>query len=238
MPGTHAKPGPDPPPVEPLLRPVSASRHTPAEELANVLTHALGLLLAVVGGIAGVAAALAYGGMAAPLTVGVYCLTLVSVYLTSTFFHAARRPRVKNVWRTLDHVAIYGLIAGTYTPLLVLAVGGAWGWSLFGAVWAMAVAGVISKTLLAGRFDRFEKLDVFLYVAMGWLGVVGAVPVFEALPGSGLAWLVAGGLAYTGGGAFYLWDRLPYNHAIWHGFVLAGSVCHYIMITWFVLPGA
>jgi hemolysin III len=126
------------------------------------------------------------------------------------------------------------LIAGTYTPFLVVMLGGAWGWSLLIVLWVIAAGGTIYKLF---RIDRSDVVSAMLYLAMGWIGVIGAKPLLAALPGGAVAWLVAGGLAYTFGVAFYLWERLPFNHAIWHGFVLAGSACHFLAVLLYVVPG-
>jgi hemolysin III len=135
--------------------------------------------------------------------------------------------------RIFDHASIYLLIAGSYTPVALVALGGVWGWSLFGAVWGLAVAGVGLKLFF---IDRYEMLSTALYVAMGWIALAVLKPLLASLPVGGLAWLFAGGATYTAGVAFFVWDRLPFNHAIWHLFVIAGSVCHFFAILLYVLP--
>ena len=143
-------------------------------------------------------------------------------------------PETKRIMRVVDHASIYLLIAGTYTPFTLVTLEGAWGWSLFGVVWGLAIAGIIFKLFFTGRFDR---LSVAIYVAMGWCGLVAIKPMMAALPTLGLWLLVAGGLAYTGGVIFYLLERMRYHHAIWHLFVMAGTTLHYFVVLFFVIPG-
>ena len=206
------------------------------EELANVLTHGGGLLLAVAGAAVACTAAALTGSAMRIVAVSIFVAALCGVYLTSTAFHLARRPAVRGRWRLLDHAAIYTLIAGTYTPVVLVSLGGAWGWSLFGVVWGLAILGVTVKIFLVGKYDRFERIDTYLYLAMGWLVMVAIVPLWAALPLPAIGLLALGGLFYSGGCVFFLWDRLPYNHAIWHLFVLAGSVCHFFMVLRYVVP--
>ena len=205
---------------------------TPAEELASSITHALGGLLAVAALTLLVVFAAESGDARRVASVAVYGATLVFMYVASTAYHLVRPPRAKRVMRILDHSSIYLLIAGTYTPVTLVTLRGGWGWSLFGVVWALAVAGVIVKAFCV---DRFELLSTLLYVAMGWIVLVAAKPLLATLPPAGVAWLVGGGLAYTAGVAFFVWDLLPFNHAIWHLFVLAGSVCHFFCVLLYVV---
>jgi len=161
----------------------------------------------------------------------VYGSTLILLYLASTFYHGSR-GRAKPVFRRLDHCSIYLLIAGTYTPFALVTLHGAWGWSLFGAVWALAVVGIAQECWLA-RGARVTSLAI--YVLMGWLAVVALAPLFHALAWNGMAWLVGGGLLYTGGIVFYLFDeRVRHFHGIWHLFVMGGSAAHYVAIAAFV----
>jgi hemolysin III len=156
----------------------------------------------------------------------------VLLYSSSSLYHFFTTPRWKARFQTLDHACIYLLIAGSYTPFTLITLKGAWGWSLFAAVWSMAIAGVLLKTLGKGRKDHW--LSTALYLLMGWLVLVAMGPLVRNLPAAGVAWLVAGGLAYTLGVGFFAWRRLPFNHAIWHLFVLAGSVCHVLAACLFV----
>ncbi len=201
------------------------------EEFASTVTHGLGLGLALVAAAVLMTAAVLRGTALHVLSFGIYSGALVAVYVTSTLYHAVRRPRLKVRFRTLDHIAIFLLIAGTYTPFTMLVLEPAWGWSLFGVVWTLAIAGCVFKVFFTGRFER---LSVVLYLGMGWLIVLAAEPMMAVLPAPALLWIVAGGLSYTAGVSFYVWERLPYNHAIWHLFVLAGSACHYAAIAGYV----
>ena len=167
---------------------------------------------------------------------GIYGATLVAVYAASTLYHSSRRPRLKRALRVVDHCAIFLLIAGTYTPVTLVALRGAWGWTLFGLVWGLCLAGIVFKVLF---IDRFAVLSTAAYVLIGWLGIIAVRPMLELLSGPAIGWLVAGGVAYTAGTFFYHSNRLPYAHAVWHLFVLAGSVFHYVAISLHVLsPGA
>ncbi len=200
------------------------SEYTPKEEVANATTHAIGAGLAVA---ATVLLAVSAARRADPWRIvafSIYGFTLIFMYVASTFYHALQTPRAKAVFRRLDYAAIYLLIAGTYTPYTLVALHGAWRWVLFGLVWGAAVAGISLKMAF---FHRAKALAVALYVVMGWLVLVAVKPVVAALPWGGLAWLLAGGLCYTGGVAIFVRDDIPYNHAVWHLFVLAGSICHF-----------
>jgi hemolysin III len=161
----------------------------------------------------------------------VFGATLVFLYAVSTLYHAVSHPRAKAVLRVLDHSAIFLLIAGTYTPFTLVSLRGPWGWSLFGVVWGIAATGIALRLALR---RRPTALFVGLYLAMGWCVVVAAKPLLAAVAPGGIALLAAGGLAYSAGVAFYLWRRLPYHHAIWHAFVLAGSACHYVAVLRYV----
>jgi len=205
-------------------------RYTFGEELANSLTHGIGLLLSV----AGLAWLMASAGDTREVvSCAVYGITLVLVYATSTLYHAARHPDAKRHLRILDHIAIFLLIAGTYTPFMLLALRGAWGWSLFGTVWSLALLGTIFE-LTSLRHHR--RTMVALYVGMGWVGLIALRPLIAALPVPGSWLLFGGGASYTVGVAFYRWQGLRYHHAIWHLFVLGGSVLQYLAVLWYVLP--
>jgi hemolysin III len=208
-----------------------AARYTVREEAANVATHAAGLVASVVGVGVLVYLCVSRGEGLHAASAGLYGATLVALYAASTLYHAFRRPGVKRVLRVLDHCAIYLLIAGTYTPFVLVGLGGRLGWTLFGVVWAMAAAGIAFKVFATGRF---AVVSTAAYVAMGWLGVVALGPLIRSLSGAALVWLLAGGIAYTAGTLFYH-RRLPYSHALWHVFVLIGSVCHFVAIGLYVL---
>ncbi|MGA2080445.1 MAG: hemolysin III family protein [Holophaga sp.] len=204
-----------------------------AAEMANSITHGLGAALSVLALVLLVVAA-AWRGTARDIVGGaVFGAALVVLYTMSTLYHALRNPRAKRVFHFLDHSAIYLLIAGTYTPFCLGTLRGGWGWSLFGVIWGLAVVGVLYKAFATGRFPI---LSTIVYLAMGWLVVVAALPLYRALPAGGLAWLLAGGGCYTLGVGFYAWRRLSFHHAIWHLFVLGGSLCHVVAVLAFVIP--
>ena len=218
---------------KPRGAPNAATDCTAREEQANALTHGVGGLLAAVA-VAGLLIAASRGGDPWRIvTLAVFGVTLMTVYGLSTCYHLVRRPRLKVVLRRFDHAAIFLLIAGTYTPLMLVPLGGAWGWVLFGVVWSMAAVGL---TLKLCCFDRFGWTQLGLTLVMGWLIVLAAPVMIPALSTAGLLWLAAGGLAYTVGVGFFLWERLPYSHAIWHLFVIAGSGCHVMAMVHDVLP--
>jgi len=163
----------------------------------------------------------------------IYGFTLLLLFSSSTLYHSFRSQQVKHIFRVIDHASIYLLIAGTYTPFVLVNLRGQWGWSLFGVIWGLALAGIVFQVFFV---SRFRLLQTLIYLAMGWLVVVAVKPLFAHVPRAGLLWLLAGGLCYTVGALFYLWKRLPYHHAVWHLFVLAGSICHYFAILFYVLP--
>lgn len=205
------------------------------EELANALTHGLGLLLAIAGLILLLVRMGAQNDLVGLTSVAIYGTTLVTLYLASTLYHSVQTPRVKQLLRVFDHSAIYLLIAGTYTPLTLIALRDSWGWALFGAVWALALVGVVYKLF---AFGRFQRLSLALYLGMGWLAIIAISPLMEAVAPGGLALIAAGGLAYTFGVIFYVMQRRRYFHAIWHLFVMGGSILHYLAVFFFMVPAA
>jgi len=209
-----------------------APRHRRGEEIANSVTHGVGLLLAAAGLAVLVTFAALRGTAWHVVGCSIYGSTLVLLYAASTLYHAIPAARAKRVLRVLDHSAIFLLIAGTYTPFTLVNLRGPWGWSLFGVVWGLALLGIVLQT---GKL-RHPVLAVALYVVMGWTVVIAIRPLLHAIAPGGLALLVAGGLAYTLGIAFYAWKRLPYAHSVWHGFVLLGSALHFFAILLFVVP--
>lgn len=196
------------------------------DEIASAITHGLGVLLSVGAGAVLITLAALTGDVWTIVGASVFVATLVLLYTASTLYHAIPFERAKARLQRFDHCAIYGLIAGTYTPFLIGGLRGPWGWTLFGVIWALALAGIVFKLFFTGRF---RVVSTLVYIAMGWLVVVATGPLREALPGSTLAWLVGGGLAYTAGTLFYL-SRRRYAHAVWHLFVLTGSVCHFAAV--------
>ena len=203
------------------------------EEIANVLTHGAGAVASLVGAAVLVTVAALGGDAWKVVGSAVFGTTLVLLYTASTLYHAARSPVARARLKVLDHCAIYLLIAGSYTPFTLIGLRGGWGWSLFGVIWGLAVAGTVFKLFFTGRFPR---LSTAVYVAMGWLAVVAIGPMVQRLPAATLAWMVAGGLIYTAGTVFYHSRRIPYAHAIWHLFVLGGSACHFAAVLTQVLP--
>ncbi len=208
--------------------------YTEAEELANRLTHGCGALLGLAGLVVLLVYAIPQGDPWRIVSCSIYGGCMVVFYCLSTLYHSVRRPRVKYVFRILDHASIFLMIAGTYTPFTLVSLRGAWGWSLFGTVWALAATGMVFKAFMT---HRLRILGPIFYLAMGWLVVIAIRPLLAAVPPAGVVWLVAGGVAYTVGVLFYAIDKIPYNHAIWHLFVLTGSACHYVAILRYVVLG-
>ena len=197
------------------------------EEIANTVTHGIGLLLSIAGFVVLLVFAILRGTAWHVVACSIYGATLICLYSASTLYHAAVSARLKRAFRIFDHCAIYLLIAGTYTPFLLLNLRGPWGWSLFGAIWGLALAGILFKFWFVGHC---EHLSTAIYALMGWLALIATKPVLAHVPSTTLLWLLAGGLFYSGGVIFYVWKRLPYSHAVWHVFVLAGSTCHYFAV--------
>jgi hemolysin III len=197
------------------------------EEIANSVSHGVGLLAAVAAAPILIVAAVWRGSAAGIVGASVFAATVLVLYSTSTLYHALPESRAKRVLRVLDHGAIYLLIAGTYTPFTLGVLHGAWGWTLFGLVWGLAVAGVVLK---AAGGVRYPVISTSLYLAMGWLVLIAVKPLWDRVPMWGLFWLLAGGLAYTVGVAFFAAKRVRYGHFVWHLFVLVGTVCHFIAV--------
>ncbi len=206
---------------------VEDTHHHAREELANAMTHGLGATAALAGGgILVTLAALDGDGWQLGAAI-VFAIALLLLYIASTLYHAIQHPVAKGRLKVFDHCAIYVLIAGTYTPFTLIGLRGSVGWWLFAMIWTLALAGVVFKLFFTGRF---KKLSTLIYLAMGWLILVAAKPLFAALDVWTLGWLIAGGLSYTLGTVFYHRPSMRYSHAVWHLFVLAGSVCHYIAV--------
>jgi hemolysin III len=208
-----------------------ARRFSLGEIIANAVTHGIGTALA----IAGLAILVAFASLSGDawhiVSVSIYGATLVFLYLFSTLYHSVLGPRVSKVLQVFDHAAIFLLIAGTYTPFTLVTLRGPLGWTLFGIVWGLALFGVSFQTTL---LRRHVAISLGLYIGMGWAVVVAARPMMEVIPLTGMVLLAGGGLAYTFGVIFYVWHRLPYHHAIWHLFVLAGSILHFFAILLYV----
>jgi hemolysin III len=195
------------------------------EEAANYVTHALGAALAIAALVLLLVPAARSGEALRVASFAVYGGTLILLYLASTLYHAWPQGKRKQWLQRLDHAGIFLLIAGTYTPVTVLVLRGGWGWSLFGVVWGVALVGVVIELVHA----RLERPLLWAYIGLGWIVVLAAPKLWASLPLAGLLWLAAGGACYTGGVVFYLWRRLPFGHAIWHLWVLAGSACHFFL---------
>jgi hemolysin III len=197
------------------------------EEIANSITHGIGAALAVAGLVVLVVFAALYGDAWRLVSFSIYGASLVILYLVSTLYHSFTNPRVKKVFQLLDHCSIYLLIAGTYTPITLTILRGTWGWTLFALIWGMAILGIVLKICFIGRFKAFS---IALYIAMGWLVVIAVKPLFTVVDHRMIVWLVIGGLSYTLGVIFYSANKMPYHHAIWHLFVLGGSITQYLGI--------
>ncbi len=206
---------------------------TLAEEIANAITHGIGAALAIVGLVLMVMWAAAYGDVWHVVGVSVFGATMVFLYLASTLYHAIQVESVKRVFHALDHVGISMLIAGTYTPFLLVQMRSMAGWIFFGVIWGLALTAASIKSFFT---DRFTRVSTAIYVVMGWLSVLLLREMVSHMGTEGLAWMAAGGLSYTLGVIPFLWHRLPFNHAIWHLFVIGGTLCHFIAVVKFVIP--
>ena len=205
----------------------------PAEELANRLTHGVGALLSLAGLVLMVVYSALHGDAWVITSTAIYGASLVILYSASTLYHTVTSDRWRRFFQKLDHAAIFLLIAGTYTPFTLGPLRGGWGWTLFGIVWGFAVIGIVLKLFFAGRAD---VLSTIAYLVMGWLVVIAVKPLLAALPAGALWLLLSGGLCYSLGTIFYLWEKLPYNHAVWHLWVLGGSVCHWAAVFGYIVP--
>jgi len=201
------------------------------EEIANSITHGIGAGLSIAALVILVVLASKRGDAWRIVSFSIYGATLILLYLSSTLYHSFVNPKIKNIFRILDHSTIYLLIAGTYTPVTLTLMRGAWGWTLFGLAWAMAIGGIIITTLL---LDKLKALLVLSYVVMGLLVVIAIKPMIQMVPRGMIIWLFIGGACYILGIIFYLWKRLPYHHPIWHLFVLGGSISHFLGILFYL----
>lgn len=218
--------GPHPEAAEPRLQSLG-------EEIANSISHGVGAAAGIAALTVLVMTAAVGGDPWRIVATSVYGGSVVLLFLASTLYHALSHPRAKLVFQVFDHAAIFLLIAGTYTPFALVTIRGPWGWSLFGAVWGLAALGIVAESLWIGRYPR---LSTAAYLVTGWVGVIAVVPLWNALPVAAWAWLIGGGLAYTLGVVFFVWERLPYHHTVWHLFVLAGATAHFCAILFHVVP--
>jgi hemolysin III len=211
---------------------IEATVYPPAEEKWNVITHGLGLLLSIAGLVLLVVKSSSYGNAWHIVSFSIYGVSMVLLYAASTFYHAAKDTDVRYRRNVFDHASIYILIAGTYTPFVLVTLNGAIGWVLFGIIWGLAIAGVILKIFFIGRYNL---LSTIMYIVMGWLIIFAIRSIIQNLPIPGLVLLLVGGVSYTIGAVFFSIEKLPFNHAIFHFFVLGGTICHYLSIFFYVL---
>ena len=203
------------------------------EEIANSLTHGIGFLLSIAGLVILVVSAKSYGDPWRVVSCSIYGGSLIILYAASTLYHSFLSGRINYIFKIIDHSAIYLLIACSYTPFMLVSLRGAWGWSLFGIIWGLALAGIMFKMFFV---NRFLVLSTASYLAMGWFALIAIYPIVKKVPPGGIGWLVIGGILYSLGILFHFWGKLPFRHAIWHLFVLGGSICHYFAVLFYVLP--
>lgn len=218
-----------------MTPPPAPKFYPPAEERFNIGSHASALLLSILGLLALVTKALQHGQTLHLVSACAFGVSMIALYTASVAYHGTRDPVLRTRLRAVDHSAIYLLIAGTYTPFALVTLQGAAGWVLFGVVWGMALTGVVLKLLFTGRWKLFSTL---MYVFMGWLIVFFIKPLVANFPSAGLAWLLAGGIAYTLGAVLYSIPRVPYHHAVFHVFVVLGTACHFVAVYRYVLPAS
>jgi hemolysin III len=205
----------------------SLFEYSQREEWVNVITHGLGAFLSFAGTIYLLFFAHMNGGMVHFISYGLFGFSLFSLYLASTLYHLSRDEKTRILFKKLDHICIYFLIAGSYTPFLLINVKGSWGAGMMAGIWGLAIFGTILKLILK---RKFTLLSVSLYLAMGWMIVVGRGPILNSIPPEGVKWLFIGGIFYTVGVPFYLMKKIEYHHALWHLFVLGGSVSHFVAV--------
>lgn len=207
--------------------------YTRGEEVANAVTHGIGAGLSVAALVLLVVFAENKGDKWYVLSYTIYGVSLLLLYLESTLYHSITNMKVKKLFRIFDHASIYLLIAGTYTPFTLTVLRPTVGWIIFGIVWTLAIAGIIMKVFWIGRFNVISTL---IYIGMGWIIIFAMKRLMMLLPTAGIVLLFAGGIIYTAGAVLYLIDRIPYNHAIWHLFVMGGSICHFLCILLYLFP--
>ena len=212
-----------------------AKFYSPLEERINVLSHALGFVLSIFALALLVTYANRYGSLLHVLSFAVFGVSLVVLYAASTLYHSTTNPARRVRFRILDHAAIYILISGTYTPIMLVILSGSLGWLMFGISWGLAAIGIVLKLFFTGKYSHASTA---MYVFMGWLIVFAIKPLINNFSADGLWWLLAGGLAYTVGAVIYSFKKIKFHHAIFHVFVLAGSACHFVMVYFYVLPAA
>ena len=211
-----------------------------SEEIANSITHGIGVVLSIAGLSVLTSYASVLGNAWHIVSCSIYGTTQILLYTASTLYHSITHPRAKSVFRVLDHSAIFLLIAGTYTPFTLVNLRGPWGWAICSIVWGIAIVGISLRAFFLRKTLMRQKAvwTALPYVAMGWIAIIGIKPMFESVASGGIVLLFAGGLAYTVGSVFYVWKRIPFNHAIWHLFVMAGSAFHFFAVLFYVIPWA
>lgn len=205
------------------------------EEIANAITHGIGVILSIPALVILIIHAVEYGTASAVVGFTIYGVSMFLLYLFSTLLHSIHHPKVEKLFAILDHSAIYLFIAGTYTPFLLVTLKGPLGWTLLVIIWTLAIVGIIFKVFFV---RRFIKLSTLFYIMMGWLIIVAIQPLYESLTKDGFTLLLIGGILYSVGAIFFLWEKLPFNHAIWHVFVLGGSAMMFFCVLFYVLPAA
>jgi len=210
----------------------TTNHYSPLEERTNIISHAIGLVLSVIGTLLMLLRASGSGDILQIIGAGIFGASLIALYAASTLYHSAKDPKVRARLRIVDHATIYLLIAGTYTPFTLITLKGWVGWTVFGVSWGMATCGVVLKLFFTGRYN---VLSTLMYVFMGWIIIFAIKPLVNSFPIDGIFWLIAGGLAYTTGAVIYSIKKIPFNHAIFHMFVLLGSFCHFISVYVYVL---
>lgn len=211
----------------------TTNHYSPLEEKTNIVSHAIGLGLSIIALLLMLLRASGSGNLLHVISAGIFGVSLIALYAASTFYHSAKDPKKRARLRINDHATIYILIAGTYTPFTLITLSGWVGWTIFGVSWGMAISGVILKLIFTGRYN---VLSTLMYVFMGWIIIFAFKPLVNSLAPDGLFWLVAGGVAYTTGAVIYSIKKIPFNHAIFHLFVLLGSFCHFVSVYFYVLP--
>lgn len=206
--------------------------YTTGEEISHSVTHGIGTALSIAGLVISVVMAVRTGDALKILSFVIFGVSMILLYTASTLYHAFTHKKAKNVFRYMDHIAIFILIAGTYTPIALILLKGAWGWTLFGLAWGFAIAGIIYQAVF---LNRFKWISISIYLGMGWLAVVAIQPLMAVMPFGLFLWILAGGLFYTLGSVFYLIDSIKFFHFIWHLFVIAGTVCHFFGLIFYLV---
>ena len=206
--------------------------YTPGEEISHSVSHGIGAALSIAGLIISVVMAAETGDATKIVSFAIFGTSMFLLYTASTLYHAFTHKKIKQVFQYADHIAIFILIAGTYTPVALILLGGAWGWSLFGLAWGLAIAGIVYEVVF---IERYKWVSISIYLGMGWIAVVAIKPLMETMPFGLFMWILAGGLFYTFGSIFYLIDKVKFFHFIWHLFVIAGTVCHFLGLIFYLI---